>query len=145
MNVVGIIVENRQLLDVADDHAEIDPAVGRRPRRPPPQVIVLRVVIVGRRDRLVAGVHAVNVGQENVTRLADDPHLILHVQRQLKIAAPVLAIVPVVGQHGILEEDPQSIEVLADAIQHDNVRRNDEEVAGQRRLRLVRKMEKCRS
>ena len=87
--------------------------------------------------RLVARIDAVDVGEEDVARLADDAHLVLHVQSQLEVVAPVAAVEAVVGQDGVLKEDPQAVEILADAVQHDDVRRDHQEVAAQLRIRLV--------
>ena len=64
-----------------------------------------------------------NVGQEDVAGRPDDAHIVLNVQRDLKIIAPVLASVAVVGQHRITEEDAQPVEIGAQAIKHDDVGR----------------------
>ena len=50
------------------------------------QEVVHRIFIVGRSRNIVPGVHAVNIGQEDVAGGAGNPHLILQVQGQLEIA-----------------------------------------------------------
>ncbi len=67
-----------------------------------PEEIVHRVVVVGRRRNVVAGVDAVDVGQEDVAGRVGDAHLVLHVQGQLKIVAPVAPVQAVVGQDRVV-------------------------------------------
>ena len=46
-----------------------------------------------------------DVGQEEVAGVADDAHVVLDVQGELEIVAPVAALVAVVGQDRVVEED----------------------------------------
>ena len=62
-------------------------------------------------------------------------------KRDLKVVAPVAAVVAVVGQHRIVEEDAQAVEVGAQAVEHDDVRRDQQEVAGEVGVRLVELVE----
>jgi len=80
--------------------AQIDFRVGRRAAGPLAQKIVHRVFIVGRWRNVVAGVNAVDIRQENVAGWAGEMHVVLHVQRQLKIVAPVAASTPLSGTVG---------------------------------------------
>ena len=70
-----------------------------------------------------------NVRQEDIAELLSHPHFILLVQSQLKIVAPVSAIESIIRDHGIGKEDPQSLEIAIDAIQHNNVWSNHQKVA----------------
>ncbi len=52
-----------------------------------------------------------NVRQKHIAGVTHDPHVVLDVQRDLKVIAPVAAVVPIVGKNGVVEEDLQTIEV----------------------------------
>ncbi len=78
-----------------------------------------------------------DVGQEEVAGLTDDAHVVLDVQGELEIVLPVAAVVTVVGQDRVVEEDPEAVEVGPQAVEHDDVRRDDQEVARQRRVRFI--------
>ena len=82
-----------------------------------------------------------DVGEEQIAGRAHDAHVVLNVQGDLKVVAPVAARVAVVGQHRIVEEDAQPVEVGAQAVKHDDVRGDQQEVARQRRVRLVELVE----
>ena len=82
-----------------------------------------------------------DIGQENVARGPGDGDLILLVQGELKIIAPVAAVHAVVREHRILEEDPKSLKVSIDAVEHDDVGRDDQKVARQLGVRLVEPVE----
>ena len=141
VDVVRLVVQNRQFVHVPHDGAQVHVGVGRGPGRPRPQKIVHAVVVVRRRRRVVPGIYAVDVGQEDVARGRGDAHLILHVQPQLKVVPPVATVEPVVGQHRVGEENPQSAKVLVQPVEHDDVGRNHKEVACQCGARLVELVE----
>src|SRR5438270_14098148 len=82
-----------------------------------------------------------NVGEENIASVARDSHIILQVQRKLKIIAPVTALESVVRKNGIVEENPQPLEIAINAIEHNDVRCDDEEISRERGLRLVQFVE----
>ena len=75
--------------------------------------------------------------------VADDADVVLNVQRDLEIVAPVAALMAVVGQDGIVEEDPQPIEVGAQAVEHDDVGRDHQEIARKGGIRLVELVEEA--
>ena len=108
VDVVRLVVQHHQFVDVAHDHAQVHLGVGGRAGGPLAQEIVHRVLVVGRGGNVVAGVDAVDVGQEDVAGGAGDAHLVLYVQGQLKIVAPVAAVHAVVGQDRVVEEDAQA-------------------------------------
>ena len=62
-------------------------------------------------------------------------------ERELEIIPPVLALVAVVGQDGVIEEDFQAIEVGAKAVENDDVQGDDDEVPGEHGVRLVKLVE----
>ncbi len=62
-------------------------------------------------------------------------------QRELEIVAPVAALVTVVGQDRVVEENFQSVEVGPQPVENDDVRRDDEKVARERRVGFVELVE----
>ena len=72
-----------------------------------------------------------DVGEEDIARRPHDAHVVLNVQRHLEIVAPVSASMAVVGQDWVVEEDAQAIEIGAQTVEHDDVRGDQEEIAGQ--------------
>ena len=132
VNVVRLVVENREFGDLADDFAQIGAAIvgradGLRAERV--EEVLGKVVIVERWLAHVTEIHAVDIGQEQIADLALDPHIVLDVQRHLEVVAPVLPTVSVVGQDRIVEENAQSLEIVPQPIEHDDVRRNQKHVA----------------
>jgi hypothetical protein len=65
-----------------------------------------------------------NIGEEEVTRIAHHAHIVLDVQGKLKVVPSVAARVAVIGQNGIVEEDAQAVEIGAQAVEHDDVQRS---------------------
>ena len=111
VDVVRLVVEDGELVDLAHDLAEVGLAVGGladRLRAERIEEVVAQVVVFERRIGHVAEEHAMNVRQEDVARLAHGAHVVLDVQRDLEVVAPVAAVVAVGGQHRIVEEDPQA-------------------------------------
>ncbi len=66
-----------------------------------------------------------DVGQEDIPGLADDAHVVLDVEGELEVIAPVPALVAVVRQDGVIEEDLQPVEIGPQAVEHDDVRRDE--------------------
>ena len=95
VDVVGLVIEDGEFLNLAHDLAQVGIAVGGLADRLCPerrQEIVAQVVILKRRFRHVAQIDAVNVGQKDVAGRPHDAHVVLDVQRDLKIVAPVAAL-----------------------------------------------------
>ena len=144
VDVVRLVVEHGEFVNLAHDLAQVGFAVvgladGLFAERR--QEVVAQIVIVQRRLRHFAEIDAVNVGEEDVARRPDDAHVVLNVQCDLEIIAPVVAGVAVVGQHRIIEEDAQPVEISAEPVEHDDVGRDQQEVARQRGIRLVELVE----
>ena len=137
VDMVRLVVQHHQFVDVAHDHAQIHFGVGGRAAGPLAQKIVHRVFILGRCGNIVAGVDAVDVGQKDVAGGTGDAHLVLDVQGQLKIVAPVAPVHAVAGDDRIFKENAQPLKILIDAIQHDDVGGNHQKVARKLRLRLI--------
>src|ERR1035437_10317089 len=58
-------------------------------------------------------IDAVDVGQEDVAGGAGDVHVVLQVQGQLKIVAPVAPVYTVVGQDRVVfQKDAQALKIL---------------------------------
>jgi hypothetical protein len=87
-----------------------------------------------------AEIDAVNVGKEDVARRADDAYVVLDVQRDLEVVSPVASRLAVVGQYGIVEEDAQPVEIGAEAIQYDDIGRDQQKITRERRICLVKLM-----
>ncbi len=64
-------------------------------------------------------------------------HLVLDVERRLEVILPVLAFIAIVRPHRVFVEDAQPIEVHQQAVEHDDIRRDDEEVRTHVRVCLV--------
>lgn len=79
-----------------------------------------------------------DVGQEEISGVADDAHVVLDMEGELKIVPPVAALVTIAGQGRVVEENPEAVEIGPQAVEHDDVRRNDQEVARQRGVSLVK-------
>ncbi len=144
VDVVRFVVEDGKFLDLADDLAEVGVAVGGRANGPVAErgeEIVAQVVVFERWLRDRAEIDAMDVGQEDVADRPDDPHVVLNVQSDLKIVAPVPPGKAVVGQHRIVEEEFQAVEIRAKAVEHDDVRGDEKEVAGEVGVRLIELVE----
>ena len=140
--MVRLVVQHHQLVNVADDHAQVHLGVRGRSSGPGAKEVVHRVLILSGGRNVVPGIDAVNVRQKDVPCRLRHPHVILNVQRELEIVSPIAAVHTVVRQHRIIfQEDAQPVKVLADAVQHDDVRRDHQEVPRQVRVRLVELME----
>ena len=94
--------------------------------------IIAQVTVFKRRVGNITKKHAVDVGEKQISGVAHDPDIILDVQCKLEIIAPVAALVSVVRQNGIVEENPKAVKVGAQPIKHDDVRRDDQKIAGER-------------
>ena len=90
--------------------------------------IVAQVIVLERRLAHVAEVDAVDVGQKQIAGVAHDANVVLNVQRELEIVPPVAALVAVVRQDRVIEEDPQAVEVGAQAVEDDDVGRDEEKI-----------------
>ena len=145
VDVVGLVVEDGEFLDLAHDLAEVGFAVGgladwlRAERR---QEIVAQVVILQRRLRHVAEIDAVNVGQEDDCRwrgrCARRPGCAGRSGNRRASCGPSW---PLSGSTGSLKKMLQPVEVGAQAVQHDDVGRDQQEIARERRVRLVELVE----
>jgi hypothetical protein len=83
----------------------------------------------------------VDIRKKEIAGLADDADVVLDVQRELEIIAPVATLVSVGWEDGIVEENFEPVEVGAEAIEDDDVGRDDEEVAGESGVGLVKPVE----
>src|SRR5450759_3594862 len=72
-----------------------------------------------------------DVRQKEIASLTHDPHIVLDMQSDLKVIAPVAAVVSVVGENRIVEENLQAIEIRPEAIQHHDVWRDKQEISGE--------------
>ncbi len=142
--MVRFVVEHCQFVDLAHQLAEIDVAVGgladglgAEGRKE----VVAQIVIVQRRFDHVTEIDAVDIGQEQIAGGANQTYVVLDVQRDLKVIPPVLAVEAVVREHRIVEEDFQAIQVAAQAVEHDDVRCDQQDIARQRRIGFIELVE----
>jgi hypothetical protein len=105
--------------------------------------VVPQVIVFERRVGHVAEEHAMDVRQKDVARFTYRSDVVLNVQRDLEVVAPIAAIVTVGRQHRIVKEDPQTVEVRPQAIEDDDVGGDDEKVARKARFCLVDPMKKA--
>ena len=103
--------------------------------------VVPQIIIVQRRLAYVTEIDAVNIGQEQVACGPHNAHIVLDMQGELKVVAPVLPGVAVVRQHGIIEEYLEAIEIRTQTIEHDDIGGDQKEIARQRGVRLVKLVE----
>ena len=144
VDVVRLVVEDGQFRDVADDFAQIGPAfVGRADRLRPErgEEVVAQVLVVGHRLAALAQEHAVDVGEEQVADPALHADVVLDVHGHLEIVAPVAAVLAVRRQDRVVEEDPEAVEVVPQPVQDDDVRRDQQDVPGERGVGLVELVE----
>ena len=101
VDVMGFVVEDRKFVHLADDLAEICLAVGSLADRLGPErreEVVAQVIVFERRVGHVTEKDAMDVRQEDVARLSNDSDVVLDVERDLKIVAPIASVVTVGGQ-----------------------------------------------
>ena len=122
---------------LADDLREVHQRVGRLRHRLGTEKIIGRVLVVDRRFFGASLEHPVNVGKKQVALFADVTDLILNVDGQLEIVLPVLSLVAVVRQERIVEENARALEIEAQPVEHDDVRRDEKEVGREVAVRLV--------
>ena len=100
MNVVRFIVKDGQFLDFADNLAQVGLAVGGfagRLRAEGRKEVIAQVVVLQRGIGHVAKKDPVDVGQEEISCLADNSHVVLDMQGKLKIVPPMMALMSIVA------------------------------------------------
>ena len=73
-----------------------------------------------------------DIGEEDITDWLRDAYIILKVQGELEVIAPILAIHAIIRQYRVLKKDTQAIKVFIDSIQHNDVGGNHQKIARQR-------------
>ena len=140
VDVMRLVVENGQLLNFSHDLAEVGLAIGGFAgglRAERIEEIVAQVFVLQRGVGNVAEEDAVNVGEEEVSGVAYDAHVVLDMECELEVVAPVPALMPIVGQDRIVEENFEAVEVGPQAVENDDVGRDDEEVPRKLRAGFV--------
>lgn len=133
VDVVGFVVEHGKFVDVANDFAKVYVAIGGvagGPGAEGSEEVVAQNVVFQRGLAGLAEKDAVDVGEEQVADRADNVDIILDVERKLEIVAPVLSGVAVFGKDGVVPKDTEAVEVGAEAVEDDDVRGDEQEVAG---------------
>lgn len=64
-------------------------------------------------------------------------------ESDLEVVAPVASGVAIVGEDGVVEEDFQAVKIGTEAVEDDNVGRNEEEIAGERGAGFVEAVKKA--
>src|ERR1700683_960320 len=140
LDVVGLVIKHGELVDFPDDFSKIGFAVGGFAgglRAEWIEKVVAEIIVFERWIGYIAQEDAVDISKEKIPCIAQDSNVVLDVKSKLKIVAPVLPFVPVVGKDRIIKENFQTIEVGAEAVEHNDVRSDDKEVAGEGGIRLV--------
>src|SRR6185369_15996131 len=85
-----------------------------------------------------------DVGEEDVAGMPSHANIILDVQRELEVLAPIVTVEAVVRKDGIVfQENTEALEILIDAIEHDDVGSNDKEVASKGGLGFIELVEEA--
>jgi len=87
----------------------------------------------------------VNVGEKEISRRSEDANVVLEMESELEIVAPVLASGAVFWQDRVVEKDLQAVEVGAQPVENNNVWRNEEEVSRKGGVSFVETMEEAPS
>src|ERR1700722_9647258 len=83
VNMMSLVVEHGEFFDLADDFAKVGLAVRRFTGRlcaEGGEEIVAQVLVLQRRVADLAKKNAVDVREENISDVADDPDVVLNVQ-----------------------------------------------------------------
>ncbi len=140
VDVVCLVVEYSEFVDLAHDLAKVSIAVvglANRLRAERGKKIVAQITIVERWLRHVAKIDSMNVGQKEIACRAHDAHIVLNVQSDLKIITPVAAGMSIIRQHRVIKEYAQPVEIGQQAVEHDDVRRDQQKITRQHRINLV--------
>ena len=115
VDVVGFVVEDYQVGDIAYDLPQVHLRLIGLPRGALAQEIIRRVHIVKRRLSS-ALIDPVNIRQKHVAGVRNDADLILKMKRDLKIVLPILPLVAVGREHGVLVEDAEAVKVVSQPV-----------------------------
>lgn len=86
-----------------------------------------------------------NIGEKDVSGFAQNPNIVLNMKRELKIIAPVPSGVAVVWENRIVEKDFEAVEVNSQPVEHNDIWSDDEEIARERRIRLIELVKKLQA
>ena len=142
VDVVRLVVEDGEFLDLAHDLTEVGLAVGglaggllaERVRKE----VVAQIVVLQRRVADFSEKNTMDVGEEEIAGLTDESDIVLDVQRELEIVAPVAARVAVGRKNGVVEEDLEPVEIGTKAVEDDDVGCDEEEVPRKRGVGFVK-------
>ena len=82
-----------------------------------------------------------DIGKKDIAGRSNDPHIVLNMQRDLEIVAPIPAFMTVVGQDRIVEKDLEPIEIRPQAIEYDDIRRDQKKIARKGGVGFVKSVE----
>src|SRR5690348_15409457 len=92
--MVRLVIEDHEVVDVADDHTEIDARIRRLGHWLFAKEVVGRVdVVEGWVDPAL--VDAMYIGQEQIAAVRHKTDLVLDMDRQLEITVPILSLITV--------------------------------------------------
>ncbi len=138
MDVVRLVVQDHQFVNIAHYHAQIHLRVSGGAAGPFAQEVIHCIFIIGRSGNFVTGIYAVDIGQKDIACMPGDAHVVLHVQGQLEIVAPVAPVHAVVRNDRVIKKYSQPLKILVYAVKHDDVRRDYQKVTRQPGVRLVK-------
>ena len=117
VDVVRFVVEDGQFFDFTDDLAQVCIAVrglaSGLGTEGISEEVVAKVVIFQRGLHHITEEDAVDVGEEDVAGVTRYADIVLDVQSELEIVPPVAALMTIIGEDGVVEEDLEPVEVGA--------------------------------
>lgn len=145
VDMVSLVVEDGELIDLADDLTKVRLRIGGLAGRLGPkgvvEKIIAKVFVIDRRFRYITQKHTMNIREKKVPCGAQNTHIVLNVQSELKVVPPVTASMTIFRKNWVIEENFEAIEIRAKAVKNDDVRSNEKEIASQRGIRFVKLME----
>jgi hypothetical protein len=65
-----------------------------------------------------------NIGEKDITDGTDDSDVVLNMKHHLEVVTPIAACVTVIRQNRIVKENAEAVEIGPQAIEHNDVRRD---------------------
>ena len=116
MDMVSLVVHYYLLVNITNDHPQINFGVRGCTGWALAEEIVHCVFIVRRGGYVLPGINTVNIGQKDVSGGIGNSHFVLLMQSELKIIKPVAPVIAVIRQDRIIEKYAKPMEVLINTV-----------------------------
>src|SRR5271157_277336 len=136
VNMVCFVVDDHQVRYVPNDLPQINLLLVCLAGRSLSKEIIGGVVVFKRRGGLVLE-DPVNIREKNIACIGDNSYLVLNMQGDLTVVVPVLTFITIFGKNGIMIKNLQTIEILPEPIQNNDVRGDDKEIGAEVRAGFV--------